>query len=104
MTFACISATDALHNTPDWVATDPANVAIVVASILPATKQVYRRIHPGCRAVAMLVKWHPRLLKFRRLFGCPPSVHDFTNPAANATPTPRFSMPSTQLVLPKPDA
>ena len=82
MTFACIGATDALHNTLDWVATDPANIAIVVASdIAKYELGSTGEYTQGAGAVAMLVKWHPRLLAVRRLFGVAmESVHDFYKP------------------------
>ncbi|MEZ4942039.1 MAG: hydroxymethylglutaryl-CoA synthase [Saprospiraceae bacterium] len=93
MTFACIGATDALHNTLDWVATDPANVAIVVASDIARYElESTGEYTQGAGAVAMLVKWHPRLLKFRRLFGVSTEhVHDFYKPRRERhTDTPVF--------------
>lgn len=82
MTFACIGATDALHNTLDWVASDPGNIGIVVASDIAkyelGSSGEYTQ---GAGAVAMLVRWHPRLLVVRRLFGVAmESVHDFYKP------------------------
>jgi hydroxymethylglutaryl-CoA synthase len=82
MTFACIGATDALHNTLDWVATDPDNIAIVVASdIAKYELGSTGEYTQGAGAVAMLVKWRPRLLVVRRLFGVAmENVHDFYKP------------------------
>ncbi len=82
MTFACIGATDALHNTLDWVATDPDNIAIVVASdIAKYELESTGEYTQGAGAVAMLVKWHPRLLTIRRTIGVAmENVHDFYKP------------------------
>lgn len=82
MTFACIGATDALHNSLDWVATDPDNIAIVVASdIAKYELNSTGEYTQGAGAVAMLVRWQPRLLQVRRLFGVAmENVHDFYKP------------------------
>lgn len=82
MTFACIGATDALQNTLDWVATDRDNIGIVVASdIAKYELGSTGEYTQGAGAVAMLVKWNPRLLVVRRLFGIAmESVHDFYKP------------------------
>ncbi len=82
MTFACIGATDALQNTLDWVATDRNNIGIVVASdIAKYDLGSTGEYTQGAGAVAMLVKWNPRLLVVRRLFGVAmESVHDFYKP------------------------
>ncbi|MCW5920833.1 MAG: hydroxymethylglutaryl-CoA synthase family protein [Saprospiraceae bacterium] len=82
MTFACIGATDALQNTLDWVATDRNNIGIVVASdIAKYELNSTGEYTQGAGAVAMLVRWHPRLLVVRRLFGVAmESVHDFYKP------------------------
>ena len=82
LTFACIGAVDTLHNCLDWVATDVENVAIVVASDfakyeLGSTGEYTQ----GAGAVALLVRWHPRLLQIRNLWGvATSSVHDFFKP------------------------
>ncbi len=82
MTFACIGATDALQNTLDWVATDREHIGIVVASdIAKYELGSTGEYTQGAGAVAMLVKWNPRLLVVRRLFGVAmESVHDFYKP------------------------
>ena len=82
MTFACIGATDALHNTLDWVASDRENIGIVVASdIAKYELSSSGEYTQGAGAVAMLVRWNPRLLVVRRLFGvATESVHDFYKP------------------------
>lgn len=93
MTFACIGATDALQNTLDWVAADRSRIGIVVASDIAK----YELNSPGeytqgAGAVAMLVRWNPRLLVVRRLFGVAmESVHDFYKPRRERfTETPVF--------------
>jgi hydroxymethylglutaryl-CoA synthase len=93
MTFACIGAVDALHNTLDWVAGDPANIGIVVASdIAKYELESTGEYTQGAGAVAMLVKVNPRLLVIRRLFGIAmESVHDFYKPRRERfTETPIF--------------
>jgi hydroxymethylglutaryl-CoA synthase len=82
MTFACIGAVDALHNTLDWVASNPGSKGIVVASDIAkyelGSSGEYTQ---GAGAVALLVTWNPRLLVFSRLFGVAmESVHDFYKP------------------------
>jgi hydroxymethylglutaryl-CoA synthase len=82
MTFACIGAVDALHNTLDWVTANPDQIGIVVAGDvakyeLGSTGEYTQ----GAGAVAMLVKANPRLLTVRNLFGVSTeSVHDFFKP------------------------
>ena len=82
MTFACIGATDALQNTLDWLAADRDRIGIVVASDIAkyelGSSGEYTQ---GAGAVAMLLRWNPRLLAVRRLFGVAmESVHDFYKP------------------------
>ena len=95
MTFACIGATDALHNTLDWVAgSDEDRIGIVVASDVAkyelGSSGEYTQ---GAGAVAMLVRRNPRLLVVRNLFGVAmESVHDFYKPRRERfteTPTSR---------------
>jgi len=93
MTFACIGATDALHNTLDWVAADKRNIGIVVASdIAKYELQSTGEYTQGAGAVAMLVKAQPRLLAMRRVIGVAmESVHDFYKPRRERfTETPVF--------------
>ncbi len=93
MTFACIGATDALHNTLDWVAADKRNIGIVVASdIAKYELQSTGEYTQGAGAVAMLVKAQPRLLALRRPVGVAmESVHDFYKPRRERfTETPVF--------------
>lgn len=93
MTFACIGATDALHNTLDWVASGDDNIGIVVASDVAkyelGSSGEYTQ---GAGAVAMLVRRQPRLLAVRNLFGVAmESVHDFYKPRRERfTETPVF--------------
>lgn len=82
LTFACIGAVDALLNCLDWVATNPENIAIVVASDVAkyelGSSGEYTQ---GAGAVAMLLRWNPRLLVVRRLVGvATEGVHDFYKP------------------------
>lgn len=82
MTFACIAATDALHNTLDWVAADKTRIGIVVASDI-AKYELHStgEYTQGAGAVAILVRWQPRLLRMGRCFGVAmESVHDFYKP------------------------
>lgn len=93
MTFACIGAVDAMQNTLDWVATDPENIGIVVASDIAkyelGSSGEYTQ---GAGAVAILVRWNPRLLVVRPLYGVAmESVHDFYKPRRERfTETPVF--------------
>lgn len=93
MTFACIGATDALQNTLDWVAAGRDRTGIVVASdIAKYELGSTGEYTQGAGAVAMLVKWNPRLLAVRRIFGVAmESVHDFYKPRREKfTETPVF--------------
>ena len=93
MTFACIGGTDALVHMMDWVSGDEERVGIVVATDfakydLESTGEYTQ----GAGAVAMLVKWNPRLLIIRQLYGSScVSVHDFYKPRrAQYSETPVF--------------
>jgi hydroxymethylglutaryl-CoA synthase len=93
MTFACIGATDALLNTLDWVASDPENIGIVIASdIAKYELNSTGEYTQGAGAVAMLVKWNPRLMVLNRTVGVGmESVHDFYKPRRERfTETPVF--------------
>lgn len=82
MTFACIAAVDALHNTLDWVRADPSRVGIVVATDnakyeLGSTGEYTQ----GAGAVAMLVKDDPDIIEFDTSVGVATvGVHDFFKP------------------------
>ncbi len=82
MTFACAGAADALQNCLDWAATDPENIAIVVSSdVAKYELESTGEYTQGAGAVAVLIKWKPRLLAFRRFFGVGmENVHDFFKP------------------------
>lgn len=82
MTFACIAATDALQNCLDWVAGDRERIAIVVASdFAKYESDSTGEYTQGAGAVAVLVKWNPRLMVIPRNFGVAmDSVHDFYKP------------------------
>jgi hydroxymethylglutaryl-CoA synthase len=93
MTFACIGGTDALIHMMDWVSGDEERMGIVVATDfakydLESTGEYTQ----GAGAVAMLVKWNPRLLVIRQLYGVSClSVHDFYKPRrAQYSETPVF--------------
>ena len=96
MTFACIGATDALQNCLDWVAGDKQRIAIVVASdVAKYEAESTGEYTQGAGAVAVLVKWNPRLLVMPRVFGVAmDSVHDFYKPRREQfTETPVFDGP-----------
>jgi hydroxymethylglutaryl-CoA synthase len=93
MTFACIGATDALLNTLDWVASDPENIGIVIASDIAKYELCSTGEYTqGAGAVAMLIKWQPRLMVIDRTVGVGmESVHDFFKPRREKfTETPVF--------------
>ncbi|MCC6725797.1 MAG: hydroxymethylglutaryl-CoA synthase family protein [Saprospiraceae bacterium] len=96
MTFACIAATDALQNCLDWVAGDKERTAIVVASDFAKYEiESTGEYTQGAGAIAVLVKWNPRLLVMTREFGVAmASVHDFYKPRReHFTETPVFDGP-----------
>lgn len=96
MTFACIGATDALQNCLDWVAGDKERIAIVVASdFAKYESDSTGEYTQGAGAIAVLVKWNPRLLLLTRQFGVAmDSVHDFYKPRRKQfTETPIFDGP-----------
>ena len=70
MTFACIGAVDALHNTLDFIRLNPTKKAIVVASDnakydLASTGEYTQ----GAGAIAMLISSNPRVLSFSNEVG-----------------------------------
>lgn len=82
LTFACIGAVDALHNTLDWVAQDPERIGVVAF----ADNAKYERGSPGeytqgAGGGAMLVTHNPRLLSISPHVGVSTRpVHDFFKP------------------------
>lgn len=82
MTFACIGAIDALHNTLEWVANGKERIGIVVASD-DAKYELGSggEYTQGAGAVAALVRQNPRLLSIDPDFGVATRpVHDFYKP------------------------
>jgi hydroxymethylglutaryl-CoA synthase len=82
LTFACVGAVDALHNTVDWVRGDQNRIGIVVASDVAkyelASSGEYTQ---GAGAMALLVKHQPRLMVIGPTWGVGTrSVHDFFKP------------------------
>lgn len=93
LTFACIGAVDALLSTLDWVAADRSRIGIVVASdVAKYELESTGEYTQGAGAVAMLVRWNPRLLAFGAVCGVAmESVHDFYKPRRERyTETPVF--------------
>jgi hydroxymethylglutaryl-CoA synthase len=82
MTFACVGAVDALQICLDWVAGDRERIAVVVASdIAKYELNSTGEYTQGAGAVAMLLRWNPRLLVIPRTFGVAmKSEHDFFKP------------------------
>lgn len=82
MTFACIGAVDALHNTLDFIRLNPTKKAIVVASDnakydLASTGEYTQ----GAGAIAMLITASPRVLSFSNEIGVSSQgVFDFFKP------------------------
>lgn len=82
LTFACIGAVDALHNTLDWVAQDPERIGVVAF----ADNAKYERgsageYTQGAGGGAMLVTHSPRLLQISPQVGVSTRpVHDFYKP------------------------
>lgn len=82
MTFACIGAVDALHNSLDFVRANPDKKAVVIASDYAkyelASSGEYTQ---GGGAVALLISSDPRLLEIENQWGvATESVFDFFKP------------------------
>ena len=82
MTFACIGAVDAMHNSLAWLRTEPTKVAIVVAADIAnydlGSSGEYTQ---GAGAVAVLLKQNPALLSIGDKWGvATKSEHDFFKP------------------------
>lgn len=86
LTFACIGAVDALHNSLDFVTANPGKKAIVIASDYAK----YELASPGeytqgGGAVALLVSNNPKLLEIQNVWGvAAESVFDFFKPRRSA--------------------
>ena len=82
MTFACVGAVDALHNSIDWVSAGSGRKAVVIASDfakyeLGSTGEYTQ----GAGAVAMLIAENPSILHFSDAWGVSmQSVGDFHKP------------------------
>ena len=82
LTFACIGAVDALHNTLDWVRGNPERIGIIVASDVAkyelGSSGEYTQ---GAGAMALLLSHNPRLMVIEDFWGVGTrSVHDFFKP------------------------
>jgi hydroxymethylglutaryl-CoA synthase len=96
LTFACIGAVDAMESCLDWIAAERERIAIVVASdIAKYELDSTGEYTQGAGAVAVLLRWNPRLLVIPRQFGISmSSVHDFYKPRREQfSETPVFDGP-----------
>ena len=82
MTFACVGAVDALHNSLDWVSNGTNRNAIVVASDLSKYElNSTGEYTQGAGAVAMLIKENPSILAIDPVWGvATKSEGDFFKP------------------------
>lgn len=82
MTFACIGAVDALHNTLDWVRGGKGRIGIVAGSDVAKYEMGSGGEYTqGAGSVAMLVRQNPRLIAIDDFWGVAArSVHDFFKP------------------------
>lgn len=86
LTFACIGAVDALHNTLDWVARGLQNGEDRIGIVVFSDNAKYELFSPGeytqgAGAGALLVRANPRLLEIPDCWGvCTNPVHDFFKP------------------------
>lgn len=82
LTFACVGAVDALHNTLDWARYDPERIGIIVASdIAKYELGSTGEYTQGAGAMALLIKHQPRLMVIDDAWGVGTrSVHDFFKP------------------------
>ncbi len=87
LTFACIGAVDALHNTIDWVRGNANRIGIVVASDLAKYEMGSSGEYTqGAGAMALLVRHNPRLMTISDTWGVGTrSVHDFFKPKKEVT-------------------
>jgi hydroxymethylglutaryl-CoA synthase len=87
LTFACIGAVDALHNTIDWVRGHSSRIGIVVASDIAKYEMGSSGEYTqGAGAMAMLVRHNPRLMTIGDTWGVGTrSVHDFFKPKTEAS-------------------
>ncbi len=82
MTFACIGAVDALHNSLDWVKQDPHRKAVVIASDLSKYDiNSTGEYTQGAGAVALLVSHNPSIIAINDVWGvASKSEGDFFKP------------------------
>ena len=82
MTFACVGAIDALHNSYDWVANGSNRQAIVIASDLSKYDlNSTGEYTQGAGAVAMLIKQNPSIITIDSIWGvASKSEGDFFKP------------------------
>lgn len=82
MTFACIGAVDALHNSLDWVKQDASRKAVVIASDLSKYDiNSTGEYTQGAGAVAVLVSHNPSILSINETWGvASKSEGDFFKP------------------------
>ena len=93
MTFACVGAVDALHNTLDWVRGDGSRKGIVVyTDNARYDRKSTGEYTQGAGAGAILVTHHPRILALNDLWGvCTLPVHDFYKPRRRVSARTLFS-------------
>lgn len=82
LTFACIGAVDALHNSLDWIRSGENRQAIVIASDLAKYElNSTGEYTQGAGAVALLLKENPSIISFNNTVGIgQESVADFFKP------------------------
>lgn len=82
MTFACVGAVDALHNSMDWVIQNPTRKAVVIASDLSKYDlNSTGEYTQGAGAVAVLVSHNPSILEINEIWGvASKSEGDFFKP------------------------
>ena len=82
MTFACIGAVDALHNSLDWVRSNPDRKAIVIASDLSKYELLSTGEYTqGAGAVAILITHNPSIIAIDDVWGvATKSEGDFFKP------------------------
>lgn len=93
MTFACVGAVDALHNTLDWVRGDGRRKGIVVyTDNARYDRKSTGEYTQGAGAGAILVTHHPRILAIGDLWGVGTlPVHDFYKPRRRVSARSLFS-------------
>ncbi|MDY2586127.1 hydroxymethylglutaryl-CoA synthase family protein [Winogradskyella aquimaris] len=82
MTFACVGAVDALHNSLDWVRNNPKRKAVVIASDLSKYDiNSTGEYTQGAGAVALLISHNPSILEIKDVWGvASKSEGDFFKP------------------------